>query len=63
MCTVAFCPICLVVTAIGDARPELVEHLMVAGKEMLLAARSVIDARLQTLEEEPASELKRIRIE
>jgi hypothetical protein len=53
MCTVAF----------GDARPELIEHLMVAGKEMLLAARSVIDARLQTMDEGPASELKRIHIE
>jgi hypothetical protein len=63
VCTVAFCPICLVVTAIGDARPELIEHLMVAGREMLLAARAVIDARLQTMEETPTSELKRIRIE
>ncbi len=64
VCTVAFCPICMMVTTIGDLRPELVEHLLAAGREMLLAARAVIDARLQTLQEdEPASGLKRIDIE
>lgn len=63
-CTVAFCPICLVVTAIGDARPDLVEHLLVAGRELLLAARAVIDARLQSMdEEEPPAGIQRIRIE
>ena len=64
VCTVAFCPICMMVTTIGDLRPELVEHLLAAGRELLLAARAVIDARLQTMEEEePASGLKRIDIE
>ena len=63
VCTVAFCPICLVVTSIGDVRPELIEHLLMAGREMLLAARAVIDARLQTMEEEPKAGLQRIRIE
>ena len=64
VCTVAFCPICMMVTTIGDLKPELVEHLLAAGREMLLAARAVIDARLQTMEEEePASGLKRIDIE
>ena len=63
VCTVAFCPICLVVTGIGDARSELVEHLMVAGREMLLAARAVIDARLQTMDQEPSSPMRRVTIE
>ena len=64
VCTVALCPICMMVTTVGDLRPELVEHLLAAGREMLLAARAVIDARLQTLEEdEPASGLTRIDIE
>jgi hypothetical protein len=64
VCTVAFCPICMMVTTIGDLRPELVEHLLAAGRELLLAARAVIDARLQTMEEgEPTSGLKRIDIE
>jgi hypothetical protein len=63
LCTVAFCPICLAVTAIGDARPELVEHLMVAGREMLLAARAVIDARLQSMDQEPSPPMQRVTIE
>jgi len=63
VCTVAFCPICMVVTALGDARPELVEHLLVASREMLLAARAMIEARLQTMEEGPAGGLQRITIE
>jgi hypothetical protein len=45
-CTVAMCPICTLVTAFGDARPELTEHLLVAGRELLLALKVLIDARL-----------------
>jgi len=63
ICSVAFCPICLMVTAVGDASPELVEHLLVAGRELLLAVRAVIDARLETMEEEPHSGLQRIEID
>jgi hypothetical protein len=65
-CNVAFCPICLMVTTIGDIRPELVEHLLLAGRELLLAARSVIDARLETMDKEDKQApggLQRIRIE
>lgn len=45
-CTVAFCPICTAVTALREARPEVAEHLLQAGREVLLAARALIDARL-----------------
>ena len=66
-CNVGFCPICLIVTTVGDLRPELVEHLLVAGRELLLAARSLIDARLETMDEkegEPGTTgLQRISIE
>jgi hypothetical protein len=63
-CSVAFCPICLVVTTIGEARPELVDHLMAAGLEILLAARTAIDARVKSMElEEPRKGLQRIDIE
>lgn len=64
MCSVAFCPICTMVTALGEARPELVEHLLLAGREMLLAARAVIDARLESMDrEEKGTRLERISIE
>jgi hypothetical protein len=32
---------------LGDVQPELMEHLLAAGREMLLAMRTIIDLRLQ----------------
>ena len=43
--TVAFCPICLAVTAGQGAAPDVVEHLLAAAREFFLAARAVIDVR------------------
>ncbi len=63
VCTVGMCPICALVTALGDARPELTEHLLLAGRELLLAIRSLIDARLQADEPSPGGGLERIPIE
>jgi hypothetical protein len=44
-CPVAWCPVCLAVTAVQPVRPEVVEHLLKAGTEFFLALRSVIDTR------------------
>jgi hypothetical protein len=57
-CPVAWCPICIAVTAVQPLKPEVVEHLLKAGTEMLLAFRGVIDARadeMQPSEEDPGS--------
>ncbi|HEY3209441.1 MAG TPA: hypothetical protein VGL18_06550 [Actinomycetota bacterium] len=62
ICSVAFCPICTAVTAFGEARPDLLEHLLVAGREMLLAIRGLIDARLEGSPERP-TKMERLRIE
>jgi len=62
ICSVAFCPICMAVTAFGEARPDLVEHLLLAGREMLLAMRALIDARLEGVEEHP-KKMERLTIE
>ena len=62
LCSVAFCPICTAVTAFGEARPDLVEHLVMAGREMLLAIRAIIDARLEGAGEPPAK-LERLTVE
>lgn len=51
ICSVTFCPICTVVTALGDARPDVTEHLLVAAREGLLAMRALIDARLEGVEQ------------
>lgn len=60
-CPVGFCPVGMFLTIAGEARPEVVEHLLKAGREMVLAARAVLDARV-----EPAarsSRLERIEVE
>ena len=50
LCSVPFCPLCMAVTAVGEVKPEFVEHLLAAGREFLLALRAVIDARLEGLD-------------
>jgi hypothetical protein len=60
-CPVALCPICMTVTALGEVRPDLVEHLLAAGREVLLAVRSVVDARLE--ETEKPARLQRLTID
>jgi hypothetical protein len=44
------------------ARPDLVEHVLVAGREVLLALRALIDARLEGAGE-PVAKLERLSIE
>lgn len=62
MCSVGFCPICLAVTAMQPLRPDVVEHLLKAGRELLLAARSVLDARAQAGGNGATSRLEKIDI-
>jgi hypothetical protein len=50
VCPVAWCPICLAVTAVQPLRPDVVEHLLKAGTELLLAFRGVVDARADDLQ-------------
>ena len=61
VCSVALCPICMAVTAAGDARSDVLDHLLSAGREVLLAVRAVIDARLEGTE--PPARLERIAID
>jgi hypothetical protein len=50
VCTVAFCPIGLALTAAERIQPDVVSHLLVAGREFFLAAKAVMDARADDLE-------------
>jgi hypothetical protein len=45
VCSVAMCPICLAVTAVQPLKPEVIEHLLVAGREFFLAFRALLDQR------------------
>lgn len=65
VCTVAFCPICMAVTATQGAAPDAMEHLLNAAREFFLAARAVIDARADDLErrtDDAAPRIQRIDI-
>jgi len=55
VCNVAFCPICMVVTAAQGAAPDVLEHMLAAAREFFLAARAVVDARGDHLSGEDAN--------
>jgi hypothetical protein len=46
VCPVTFCPIGLALATVDRSSPEVVGHLMVAAREFLLAAKSLIDTRV-----------------
>ncbi len=50
VCTVAFCPIGLALTAAEQVRPDVVHHLVAAGQEFFLAAKAVMDVRAEDIE-------------
>jgi len=47
VCPVGFCPIGFALSAADQVRPEVVEHLLAAGREMLLAMKAFVDARAE----------------
>ncbi|MEX0754095.1 MAG: hypothetical protein WD206_04915 [Actinomycetota bacterium] len=51
VCPVGFCPIGAAVNSLGAVRPDAMAHLLVAGREFLLAARAVVDARADEVDE------------
>ena len=50
VCTVAFCPICFAVSTLQPLAPDVVEHLLNAGTELLLAVRAAMDSRAGDVE-------------
>jgi hypothetical protein len=61
VCPVAFCPVGMALTFAEAARPEVVQHLMAAGQELLLAVKAMIDARAEAMSDSPGFEHIRIR--
>jgi hypothetical protein len=49
---VAFCPIGLALSAVQPMKPEVVEHLLVAGREFFLAAKALLEVRADDLAKE-----------
>jgi hypothetical protein len=56
VCNVAFCPIGLALTAADRVQPDVVAHLLVAGREFFLAAKAVMDARADDLRDDGPSQ-------
>jgi hypothetical protein len=62
-CNVAFCPIGLAMSTVQGAAPEVMEHLLKAASEFLLAARAVIDNRAKDFEDDQGDRGGMTRIE
>ena len=54
VCNVAFCPIGLALTAVQPLKPDVVEHLLLAGREFFLAAKALMDVRADELSKDGA---------
>ena len=55
VCNVAFCPIGLAISTVQPLRPDAVEHLLVAGRELFLAMRTIVDARADQFDPQDSS--------
>jgi len=55
-CPVSICPVGMMLTFAGQARPEVVEHLLNAGRELMMAATVFLNARTQAVSESPRLE-------
>lgn len=63
VCPVAFCPIGMALSSVQQAGPEVLDHLLAAAREFLLAARAVVDARASDMApNERGGRLERIEI-
>jgi hypothetical protein len=61
VCPVALCPVGMFLSVTGDVRPEAVDHLLSAGRELMMAVKAIIDARTEDARE-PAK-LRRIDVD
>jgi hypothetical protein len=61
VCPLALCPVGMFLTVTGEVRPEAIEHLLRAGRELMLAVKAMLDARVEDVGQ-PAT-LHRIEVE
>jgi hypothetical protein len=62
-CPVAWCPVCLAVSAVQPLAPDVVTHLLKAGTEMFLALQAIIETRADDLEDAPAEPVRLEKID
>lgn len=61
VCPVALCPVGMFLSVTGDVRPEAADHLLSAGRELMMAVKAIIDAR--TEDAKVSAKLHRIDVE
>lgn len=59
-CPVGFCPIGFALSATDQVRPEVVEHLVAAGRELMLAMAAFVNARADAMQR--SSPIEKIEI-
>lgn len=55
----AYCPICATISVVRETRPEILEHLAAAAKELVIAAGILVDEAGEILERASADVSKR----
>ena len=60
VCPVGFCPIGFALSATDQVRPEVVEHLVAAGRELMLAMAAFVNARADAMQR--SSPIEKIEI-
>ncbi len=60
-CPVGFCPVGMFLTVAGQARPEAVDHLMAAGRELVLAFNAILQTRAADVDR--TSPIEKIEVE
>jgi hypothetical protein len=60
-CPVGFCPVGMFLTVAGQARPEAVDHLMAAGRELVLAFNAILQTRASQVDR--TSPIEKIEVE
>jgi hypothetical protein len=60
------CPVCVLLQAFSTSRPEVTEHLLAAGKELLLALNAVLESQAEAYDraaERAGQRLERIKVD
>jgi hypothetical protein len=61
VCPVALCPIGMFLSVTGEVRPDVVEHFLSAGRELMAAVRATMDTRAEEVSR--SQTLERIDVE
>ncbi len=41
------CPVCVLLQAVGSARPDVTAHLLAAARELAMAVKTVVDGQVE----------------